>query len=197
MTKVERDQSFPTAAARCRDADPGRPLRHMPKVLLGRRHAPQIHAGEIRLSRRTRGPLDRLSCRRRPNSHADTKKKLLERVSERQLARSFALAAIRELSEETGLLLGARRGEPPAAPRGPWTASPRRTFMPILSGLHSIGRAITPPGARRFDARFLTMDASAIAHRVEGVIGPTPNSSNSPGWRSRMPPSSTCRRSPE
>ena len=39
--------------------------------------------------------------------------------------------------------------------------------------MHFIGRAITPPGrVRRFDTRFFTLDASAIAHRVDGMTGP-------------------------
>ena len=39
--------------------------------------------------------------------------------------------------------------------------------------MHFIARAITPPRrARRYDTRFFTADASAIAHRIEGKVGP-------------------------
>ena len=88
-------------------------------------------------------------------------------------ARAFALAAIRETFEETGLLLGVRSDETVKVPRGPWAAFNEAKFLPDLAELRFIGRAITPPGRpRRFDARFFTMDASAIAHRIEGVTGP-------------------------
>jgi 8-oxo-dGTP pyrophosphatase MutT (NUDIX family) len=87
-------------------------------------------------------------------------------------ARALALAAIRETCEETGLLLG-RRAEAPNIPPGPWEAFARHNLLPDLSAIHFVGRAITPPRRpRRFDARFFTMDASAIAHRIEGVTGP-------------------------
>jgi 8-oxo-dGTP pyrophosphatase MutT (NUDIX family) len=87
-------------------------------------------------------------------------------------ARALALAAIRETCEETGLLLG-RRAESHDVPPGPWEPFARHGVLPDLSAIHFIGRAITPPGRpRRFDARFFTMDASAIAHRIDGIIGP-------------------------
>ena len=58
-------------------------------------------------------------------------------------------------------------------PKGPWTGFAQAKILPDLADLHFIGRAITPPGrARRFDARFFTLDASAIAHSIEGVTGP-------------------------
>jgi 8-oxo-dGTP pyrophosphatase MutT (NUDIX family) len=88
-------------------------------------------------------------------------------------AQSFALAAIRETFEETGLLLGIRSEGIFKTPAGPWTEFAQAGFLPDLGAIHFIGRAITPPGRnRRFDARFFTMDASAIAHRIEGVTGP-------------------------
>ena len=88
-------------------------------------------------------------------------------------ARAFALAAIRETFEETGLLLGVRHDEPVKVPEGPWSAFAAAGFLPDLSALRFVGRAITPPGRnRRFDARFFTADASAVAHRIEGVTGP-------------------------
>ena len=86
-------------------------------------------------------------------------------------ARSLAVAAIREACEETGLCLGrAGHGKTPAL-TGPWSPFADAGLLPDPSGLFLIARAITPPGRiRRFDTRFFTADASAIAHRVEGVI---------------------------
>ena len=88
-------------------------------------------------------------------------------------ARSLAIAAIREACEETGLCLGSKSEG--AAPKleGPWQPFAEAGLLPDPSRLFLIARAITPPGrVRRFDTRFFTADASAIAHRVEGVIHP-------------------------
>jgi 8-oxo-dGTP pyrophosphatase MutT (NUDIX family) len=88
-------------------------------------------------------------------------------------ARGLALAAIRETFEETGLLLGVGGQTTSKIPRGPWSDFAAAKILPDLGALHFIGRAITPPGRpRRFDARFFTMDAGTIAHRIEGVTGP-------------------------
>ena len=86
-------------------------------------------------------------------------------------ARALAVAAIREACEETGLCLG--RKSTGAAPvlEGAWKSFTDAALLPDPSGLFLIARAITPPGrVRRFDTRFFTADASAITHRVEGVI---------------------------
>jgi 8-oxo-dGTP pyrophosphatase MutT (NUDIX family) len=84
-----------------------------------------------------------------------------------------SVAAVRETFEETGLLLGVRTDEPIAATSGPWQAFAEAGILPDLGVMRFIGRAITPPGRpRRFDARFFTADATAIAHRIEGVTGP-------------------------
>ena len=106
-----------------------------------------------------------------PHAEANLMKHL-QRASAAK-ARAFALAAIRETFEETGLLLGVPTNETVKVPPGPWSGFAEAKILPDLSVLRFIGRAITPPGRpRRFDARFFTLDASAIAHRVEGVTGP-------------------------
>ena len=88
-------------------------------------------------------------------------------------ARSLAVAAIREACEETGLCLGRKRIGAALALEGAWKPFAEAGLLPDPSGLFLIARAITPPGrVRRFDTRFFTADASAIAHRVEGVIHP-------------------------
>jgi 8-oxo-dGTP pyrophosphatase MutT (NUDIX family) len=86
-------------------------------------------------------------------------------------ARSLAVAAIREACEETGLCLGRKIDAVASALKGPWQPFRDAGLLPDPSGLYLITRAITPPGrVRRFDTRFFVADASAITHRVDGVI---------------------------
>jgi len=83
----------------------------------------------------------------------------------------LAIAAIREACEETGLCLGRKSNGAAPALEGAWKPFTEAGLLPDPSGLFLIARAITPPGrVRRFDTRFFAADASAIAHRVEGVI---------------------------
>src|SRR4030081_1048088 len=86
-------------------------------------------------------------------------------------ARSLAIAAIREACEETGLCLGRKGNGAVPDLESAWKPFTEAGLLPAPSGLFLIARAITPPGrVRRFDTRFFTADASAIAHRVEGVV---------------------------
>jgi 8-oxo-dGTP pyrophosphatase MutT (NUDIX family) len=89
-------------------------------------------------------------------------------------ARAIALAAIRETFEETGLALGVSEyGVPDNVPPGVWSRFAATGVYPALDDVDFLARAITPPGRpRRFDARFLIIDARFIAKRVEGVIHP-------------------------
>ncbi|HEY0276139.1 MAG TPA: NUDIX hydrolase [Paenirhodobacter sp.] len=74
---------------------------------------------------------------------------------------ALAIAAIRELWEETGLILGRRTPWPEAPPA--WRDFAAAGFRPDATGLRHVFRAITPPGAtRRFDARFFLLDLCHI-----------------------------------
>lgn len=89
-------------------------------------------------------------------------------------ARALALAAVRETFEETGLLFGTDEfGAPDAAPAGSWSEFAAHGIFPDLSAITFVARAITPPRRpKRFDTRFFTIDASAMAKKVDGVVGP-------------------------
>jgi 8-oxo-dGTP pyrophosphatase MutT (NUDIX family) len=146
-----------------------------PKVLLGKRHARHgFLPGKFVFPGGRIDPVDcRMPVARRLDPGAEAS--LLKRIARPSpvRARSFALAAIRETFEETGLVLGAPVTTLPPVPKGPWSAFAQGNVLPDLGDLHFIGRAITPPGRlRRFDARFFTLDSSAIARRIEGVTGP-------------------------
>ncbi len=72
------------------------------------------------------------------------------------LAGALAVAAIRELWEETGLTLAA------PGPAG-WAGFAAPGLGPSAAALRFFFRAITPPGRpRRFDARFFLADAAAL-----------------------------------
>ncbi|MEF9600991.1 NUDIX domain-containing protein, partial [Paracoccus sp. PXZ] len=72
--------------------------------------------------------------------------------------RALAAAALRELAEETGLLTG----PPGLAPEG-WDHYAGAGLAPDASALIYMFRAVTPPGRpRRFDARFLLLDAERL-----------------------------------
>ena len=75
---------------------------------------------------------------------------------------ALTAAAIRELWEETGLLLGTA-GDWPEAPGLDWQAFAAAGLRPTAAPLQYVFRALTPPGRpRRFDARFFLLDAAEI-----------------------------------
>ncbi len=78
------------------------------------------------------------------------------------LAHALQVAAVRELWEETGLVLGAPGDWPD--PPADWADFAATGHRPAGSAFQFIFRAITPPGRpRRFDARFFMADAAAIS----------------------------------
>lgn len=79
------------------------------------------------------------------------------------ISHALAAAAIRELWEETGLILG-QPGTWAADPPDDWQGFAARGFVPAAAPLQFVFRAITPPGRpRRFDARFFLVDAAEIS----------------------------------
>ncbi|MEA2951444.1 MAG: hypothetical protein QOJ96_964 [Alphaproteobacteria bacterium] len=145
------------------------------KVLLGRRHeAHKFMPGKFVFPGGRVESLDRLMPAA-SELDARTEARLLARSgpSSSGKARAFALAAVRETFEETGLMLGAKRDDAPQSPGGLWTAFAQERVHPELAPMHFVARAITPPGRpKRFDTRFFAVDADQITHRIDGVIGP-------------------------
>lgn len=84
------------------------------------------------------------------------------RFQTRRLPRAFAMTAVRETFEETGLLLG-RDTDLPAKPPPGWERLYEFGIAPELARLRFIGRAITPPyRPKRFDARFFMAEAEKV-----------------------------------
>jgi len=176
LTRTIRDQTFPNR--RPRDSATLIVIdgaEAVPKVLLGRRH--QRHRfmpGKFVFPGGRIEPFDRQMAALAP-LHAQYVARLMQRIKRASPAKAaaFALAAVRETYEETGLMLGVRTDEPIKTPPGLWQEFAKAGVIPDLSAVHFIARAITPPKRPlRFDSRFFAAYASAIAHRAEGFVGP-------------------------
>jgi len=86
-------------------------------------------------------------------------------------AKALGVAAIRELSEESGLLIG-KPGDFKSS-HADWQDFAKQGIIPSLSGLRLFARAITPPGlARRFDTWFFVIHASEIGFTPSGGFEP-------------------------
>jgi len=176
LTRTIRDQSFPNLKPRDSATliliDRAEPV---PKVLLGRRHErhrfmpgkfvfPGGRAEKADRRMKTAAPL-----------HKQDIARLMRRVRRPSAAKAagFALAAIRETYEETGMMLGVQASKTISAPSAEWEAFARAGIVPDLSAIHFIARAITPPKRPlRFDSRFFAADVMAVAQRVDGFVGP-------------------------
>ncbi len=176
LTKTIRDQTFPNLKPR----DSATLIlidrtESMPKVLLGRRHERHhFMPGKFVFPGGSIEPTDRDMATLAP-LHERHVGRLMTKVRHASAAKAagFALAAIRETYEETGLMLGAPSARPIVTPPGPWEAFAKAAIVPDLSKIHFIARAITPPKRpRRFDSRFFAADVTSIACRAEGFVGP-------------------------
>ncbi len=176
LTRTIRDQTFPNLKPR----DSATLIlidqsERVPKVLLGRRHERhRFMPGKFVFPGGRIEPADRLMTALAPLHERDIAR-LMQRVQQasRTKAAGFALAAVRETYEETGLMLGVRTAAPANAPPGAWEAFAKAGILPDLSAVHFIARAITPPKRPlRFDSRFFAADVSTVADRSKGFVGP-------------------------
>jgi 8-oxo-dGTP pyrophosphatase MutT (NUDIX family) len=176
LTRTMRDQSFPNVKPR----DSATLIlidrtEKVPRVLLGRRHERhRFLPGKFVF------PGGRIESADRMMASAATLDdsyvaRLMRRVKRPSAAKAaaFALAAVRETYEETGLMLGVPAHGLMTVPTGSWEPFAKAGIVPDLSAVHFVARAITPPKRPlRFDSRFFTAEVSAIARREDGFVGP-------------------------
>jgi 8-oxo-dGTP pyrophosphatase MutT (NUDIX family) len=136
----------------------GRP--DSPEILLGRRHAKAGFLPDIYVVPGGRvDPGDHLPSGFRERLHplvAET----LRTASGRRPPIAFLRAALRELHEETGLIIGTRgSGQGAAAPV--WQAYAQARIAPAFGSFDYLLRAITPVGSRRrYNTRFFLGDGA-------------------------------------
>ena len=160
-----RDSSRPRDAASLvllRDGPDG------PEVLLGRRPAsarfmPEVYVfpgGALEPQDRAASGLPESFTRPPPGTDAATG----------DLYPALVRCALRELHEETGLLLtDGPLADSAGASTAVWSSYGAAARRPGFGGLSLVFRAITPPGLPiRFDTRFFRADAVAVEGRLTG-----------------------------
>ena len=91
----------------------------------------------------------------------------LREASEHGLEHALAVAAIRELWEETGQILG-QSGRWTSPVLADWVDYAATKHVPRAAPLQFVFRALTPPGRpRRFDARFFLVDAAELSSDLD------------------------------
>jgi 8-oxo-dGTP pyrophosphatase MutT (NUDIX family) len=176
LNRTLRDQSHPNV--RPRDSATLILIdraHEVPKVLLGRRHERhRFLPGKFVFPGGRIEPSDKLMAASAA-LHDRHLARLMLRTKRPSLAKaaSFALAAVRETYEETGLMIGVPSADPVPVLPGVWEAFAKAGILPDLSQIHFIARAITPPKRPlRFDSRFFAADVATIARREDGFVGP-------------------------
>ena len=85
-------------------------------------------------------------------------------LTQQKVAASLGVTAVREVFEETGLIIGEAGQMSEPVPDG-WQAFAATGFRPSVAALKFLARAITPPARpRRYDTRFFIADAHAVSH---------------------------------
>jgi 8-oxo-dGTP pyrophosphatase MutT (NUDIX family) len=159
-----------TAAAPVRPVDAAglillRGPRDAPEILLGRRHAKTAFLPDIYVVPGGRvDPEDHLPSGFREKLHPVVAEALR---SGRRPPIAFLRAALRELHEETGLILdGGGSGKPGDAPV--WQAYGEAGSAPDFSAFDFLLRAITPVGSRRrYNTRFFLADGGHAIGQVQ------------------------------
>lgn len=140
----------------------------VPRFIMGKRHEnSKFMPGKFVFPG---GRVDACDSRVKPvkNLHPLVEKTLLNKMRGKPSAlraRALAMAAIRETFEEVGLVVGKAHANTFSTKSAAWEQFADTGYAPSLENIRFLARAITPPGRpRRYDTRFLVVDAGEVAN---------------------------------
>ena len=141
-----------------------------PKIFLGRRRADNVFlpdkwvfpGGRCELADQHVAPAGRLS-----DADVEALAWGAHSPGQQKVAASLGVTAVREVFEETGLIIGEASQLSAPVPEN-WQAFAATGYRPSVASLKFLARAITPPARpRRYDTRFFIANARAIAHDAQ------------------------------